>query len=57
MKFKYYLSSIAEVDIYPLIGLLLFVPMFIIIGIWVFKADKNYFNKVSELPLHDGTEK
>lgn len=56
MKFKHYLTSIADVDIYPLIGLALFVPMFIIISIWVFKTDKKYFNQVAEIPLHDGTE-
>lgn len=57
MKFKNYLSSISDVDIYPLIGLLLFVPMFIFIALWVFKTDKKHFNQVAELPLHDGTEK
>lgn len=51
-----YLSSIDGVAAYPIFSLLIFVPFFIAVTIWIFKLDKKYLNHMSELPLHDSPE-
>ena len=46
-----YLQSIEGVEIYPLISLAMFVLFFVIMIIWMLKADKNYIKEMEELPL------
>jgi hypothetical protein len=50
-KFVETLENIAGVDIYALISFGIFFIFFIIITIWVLKADKNLINEISQLPL------
>ncbi|MBI9072829.1 MAG: cbb3-type cytochrome c oxidase subunit 3 [Melioribacteraceae bacterium] len=49
--FSKYLSSIENVDIYPIITLLLFFSFFVLVIIWFFKADKDYLIKMGNMPL------
>jgi cytochrome c oxidase cbb3-type subunit 3 len=51
MKFINYLKSIAGVEIFPLIGLIIFVLFFSAVAIWVISADKKRMQENSHLPL------
>ncbi|WP_082391141.1 cytochrome C oxidase Cbb3 [Jiulongibacter sediminis] len=52
--FKNYLSGIEGVSVYPVISLTIFVVFFILLGFFVFKADKRYINHMENLPLEEG---
>jgi cytochrome c oxidase cbb3-type subunit IV len=47
------LSSIENIEIYPIISLLIFVIFFVGMFIWVIKADRNYINHMKEMPFND----
>jgi len=47
------LSSIENIEIYPVISLLIFVIFFVGMGWWVLKADKQYIKHMSSLPVDD----
>ena len=54
--FNNYLQSIEGVGIYPIFSLIVFFGFFVVMLIWMFKADKVHLKKMSELPL-DSEEK
>lgn len=45
------LESIQSIDIFPIISLTIFFVSFMLMLIWVLKADKKYIKKMSEMPL------
>jgi cytochrome c oxidase cbb3-type subunit 3 len=49
------LNSIYGVEIFPIIALIIFFIVFISIIIWVMKLDKSRIEKMSLLPLEDGS--
>lgn len=49
--FKNYLQGIEGIEIFPVIGLILFFIMFVLIIVWVLKIDKKYLQRMKELPL------
>lgn len=49
--FSDYLKSIEGVGIYPLISLMVFFIFFVVLLIWMSRADKKYLKSMSELPL------
>lgn len=49
--FKYYFEQIHNVEVWPIISLSIFFIFFLGLLIWVFKTDKNYILKMSNLPL------
>lgn len=52
LKFvKNYMDSIAGIEIYPIISLIIFFSFFVILFWWVFTAKKDYIKTVSNLPL------
>ncbi|PRY86202.1 CcoQ/FixQ family Cbb3-type cytochrome c oxidase assembly chaperone [Mongoliibacter ruber] len=51
------LSSIENIEIYPIISLLIFVVFFVGMFIWVIKADKNYINRMKDLPFDEESQK
>ncbi|GGG58909.1 CcoQ/FixQ family Cbb3-type cytochrome c oxidase assembly chaperone [Bizionia arctica] len=52
LKFvKNYMDSIAGIEIYPIISLLIFFTFFVVLFWWVFTAKKDYINEVSNIPL------
>lgn len=51
MKFRHYLETIAGVDIYPMISLIIFFTFFTGLAIWAVKANKEYINRSKNLPL------
>ncbi|MDN3667788.1 cbb3-type cytochrome c oxidase subunit 3 [Echinicola jeungdonensis] len=54
---KEILIAIENVEIYPVISLLIFVLFFIGMAWWVLKADRNYVDHMKSLPVHDGNPK
>ncbi|GGF29559.1 cbb3-type cytochrome c oxidase subunit 3 [Echinicola rosea] len=50
---KEILSSIENVEIYPIISLLVFVLFFVGMGWWVLRADKQYIDHMKSLPVDD----
>ena len=51
--YSHILESLNNIQAYPVFSLLLFFTFFVAIIIWVVKADKNYINKMKNLPLDD----
>jgi len=52
LKFvKNHMESIAGIEIYPMMSLLIFFTFFVCLFWWVFTAKKEYIKRVSELPL------
>jgi len=49
--YKEILQSIEGIAIYPMFSLIIFVLFFTALTIWAFKADKNYIQEMSEIPL------
>lgn len=52
LKFvKNHMDSIAGIEIYPIISLLIFFVFFVALFYWVVTAKKDYIKTVSNLPL------
>ncbi|OYY00112.1 MAG: cytochrome C oxidase Cbb3 [Bacteroidetes bacterium 24-39-8] len=51
MKFINYLEKITGVDILGLTSLGIFFSFFILILLWMYKADKKTLDKINHLPL------
>jgi fructose-specific phosphotransferase system IIC component len=51
MKFINYLEKITGVSIYPLISFVIFGLFFLVMLIWVIKADKKTIYDISRIPL------
>jgi hypothetical protein len=51
MKFINYLTSITGIGIFPLISLLVFVTFFILLGFYVWRADKDRFKYLAAMPV------
>ncbi|MFO7825642.1 MAG: cbb3-type cytochrome c oxidase subunit 3 [Cyclobacterium sp.] len=54
---KEILRSIENIEIYPIISLLIFVIFFVCMFWWVIRVDKQYIDKMKEMPLKDETQK
>jgi cytochrome c oxidase cbb3-type subunit 4 len=54
---KGHMDSIQDIEIFPIISLLIFFGFFTILFIWVVTSKKKYIDEVSNLPLeNDGDE-
>jgi cbb3-type cytochrome oxidase subunit 3 len=51
MKYINYLKTIADIDIFPIIGLVLFVGFFVGMSFYVFGADKKVMQQHGGMPL------
>ena len=51
--YKDILQSIEGVEFYAVAAMLIFILFFLVLIIWLFKVDKNYIKKMSELPLYE----
>ena len=52
LKFvKNHMESIAGIEIYPIISLLIFFIFFVVLFWWVVTAKKEYIQTVSNIPL------
>lgn len=54
---KEILRSIENIEIYPIISLLIFVLFFVGMFWWVIRVDKNYIDHMKEMPLKDEPQK
>lgn len=52
-QIKHNMETIAGVEIYPILSLLIFFVFFLVLGIWVFTYKKEKIQELSELPLND----
>jgi len=50
---KHNLETIAGVQIYPILSLLIFFLFFVGLGLWVFSYKKDKINELSNIPLKD----
>ncbi len=51
--YKEVLRSIENVEIFPIISLIIFVLFFIGITIWAFRVPKDYIKHMESLPMSD----
>lgn len=57
LKFiKNHMDSIAGIEIYPMISLLIFFIFFVGLFWWVFTAKKEYIDRMSDIPLDNENE-
>jgi cytochrome c oxidase cbb3-type subunit IV len=57
LKFiKQHMSSIGNIEIYPLISFVIFFLFFLIVAYLVIKSDKKFITKMQNLPLEDSTK-
>lgn len=55
LKFiKHHMTSIGNIEIYPVISFILFFVFFLAVVYLVFKRDKAFISKMEHLPLEDG---
>ena len=52
-QIKHNMETIAGVEIYPVLSLLIFVIFFLVLGIWVFSYGKEKISELSQIPLND----
>ena len=57
MKFRTYLETIAGIEVFPLISLIIFFVFFISLLVFVFRLDKKELSQMSSIPLSDGVVK
>jgi cytochrome c oxidase cbb3-type subunit IV len=51
--YKEILRSIENIEIYPIISLLIFVTFFVGMFIWVVRVPKSYVNYMESLPMDE----
>ncbi|SFB52907.1 CcoQ/FixQ family Cbb3-type cytochrome c oxidase assembly chaperone [Algoriphagus aquimarinus] len=54
--YKEVLRSIEDIEIFPIISLVIFVLFFIGIAIWAIRIPKDYVDHMSSLPMDDDNE-
>lgn len=52
-QIKHNMETIAGIEIYPILSLLIFFLFFTALGIWVFSYKKETITKLSQIPLND----
>lgn len=54
LKFiKHHMETIAGIEIYPIISFLIFFTFFILMLIYVLRADKRRMSEIANIPLDD----
>ena len=54
--FKHYFERIENIEIWPIIALIIFFVFFTGLLIYTFKIDKKYINKMENMPLEGDNE-
>ncbi|MDH5368265.1 MAG: cytochrome C oxidase Cbb3 [Cyclobacteriaceae bacterium] len=54
--FKYYFEQVNNVEVWPIISLIIFITFFIGLLVWVVKVDKKYIQDMSNLPVEEDAE-
>lgn len=47
------LTSIEGIELFPIITLVLFVAVFVAVGLWAWFANRDYLDHMKHLPLED----
>lgn len=55
--YKELLRSIEDIEIYPIISLVMFVLFFAGMFIWIFQVDKSYVDQMKNMPFNDEPQK
>ena len=56
LKFvKHHMDSIAGIDIYPILSLLIFFTFFVVLTIFVYTSSKAHIKYMEEMPLDDNS--
>ncbi|AWG26106.1 CcoQ/FixQ family Cbb3-type cytochrome c oxidase assembly chaperone [Flavobacterium kingsejongi] len=50
-----HMATIAGIEIFPIISLLIFFTFFVGLGLWVFSYKKDTIRVLSEMPLEEDT--
>lgn len=50
------MSSIGGIEIYPILSFLIFFIFFVVICIWTIKANKEFLNRMSNIPFNDNQD-
>ena len=53
MKFKHYLETISNVEIYPMFSLIVFFVFFVGLIYYVVKADKKHIQYMQDIPFQE----
>jgi len=56
-QIKHNMETIAGVEIYPIVSLLIFFLFFVGLGFWVFSYKEERITELSKMPLEDDTNK
>jgi|LakMenEpi03Aug12_release.lakeMendotaPanAssembly.Ray.scaffolds.fasta_scaffold2958511_1 cbb3-type cytochrome oxidase subunit 3 len=56
MKFINYLTSIAGIEIFPLISLLIFFGFFVVLTVWLLRTDKKRMNDLAAMAIEPKQE-
>lgn len=51
--FKHYFEQIHNIEVWPIISLIIFFVFFTSVIIWIFFLDKDYINKMRSLPFDE----
>jgi cytochrome c oxidase cbb3-type subunit IV len=54
--FKHYFEQIQNIEIWPVISLVLFFVFFLSTLLWITTLDKKYIDKMKGLPFEDDSE-
>jgi cbb3-type cytochrome oxidase subunit 3 len=54
--YKNILQSIENIEIWPIVSLVVFFLFFVGLTVWVMTVDKKYINEMKNLPFNEGTE-
>jgi len=52
--FKHYLERIQDVEIWPIISLILFIVFFMMVLVYVFTINKKHIEQMKSLPFDEG---
>jgi len=55
--FKHYFEQVNNVEIWPIISLIIFITFFIGLLVWVAFVDKKYIKEMSNLPMEEDVDK
>lgn len=54
--FKYYFEQVNGVAVWPIISLSIFFTFFVLLLIYVLRADKGFISKMAAMPLAEGSD-
>ncbi|EAY28258.1 hypothetical protein [Microscilla marina] len=49
--FKHYFEQVQNIEVFPVISLIIFFSFFLLLIIWLFKVDKKHISEMRHLPL------